>query len=160
MAKFRTPKKDRPTYVYRDAYGKKVAELRAGEGGVTEALIAGLHADDDTVHNAYKRDNYHGVEHYENDGLDEDGLSDDRQSVLADDSTNPEAIIFAAMDAAERSSEFKSMWDKLTDKQRDLIKKKLRKRSNVDIATEEGCTEAAVRNRLAKIQKHFEKFLK
>jgi len=45
----------------------------------------------------------------------------------------------------------------LLPQQRDLIQKKLQGRSNVDIAAEEGVTEAAIRNRLAKIQKKFEK---
>ena len=74
-------------------------------------------------------------------------------------STDPETMLFEALEAAERSGAFKSEWEGLTDKQRNLVMKKLLKRTNVDIAKEEGCSHAAVRNRLLKIQKKFEKFL-
>ena len=52
MPKFRTPKNNRTTYIYRDAYGRKIAELRPGENGVTEAYINALHKADDDEHNA------------------------------------------------------------------------------------------------------------
>jgi DNA-directed RNA polymerase specialized sigma24 family protein len=69
-------------------------------------------------------------------------------------------MLFAGMEAAERSGDFAKAWASLTDGQRGLVIQKLQKRSNVDIAKEEGTTEAAVRNRLKKIQKKFEKFLR
>jgi hypothetical protein len=69
VAKFRTKKNERPTYVYRDAYGRKGVELKPGVDGVTEADIADAHQFDDGVINAEKRDGYYGVWHYEQGGL-------------------------------------------------------------------------------------------
>ena len=160
MAKFRTLKNNRTTYIYRDAYGRKIAELQPGENGVTEALIAELHKDDDVVHNSVKKDSYYGVIHYNqiNDGGEK--LPDDRQSDLADYAADPEAQFFEALETAERAGAIKAAWDSLQLQQRDLILKKLLKRTNVDIAKEEGVSEAAIRNRLTKVQKKFEKFLK
>ena len=47
------------------------------------------------------------------------------------------------------------LWDALLPQQRELVMKKLRGMSNTDIAAEEGVTEAAVRNRLKKVQERF-----
>ena len=160
MKTFRTRKDQRTTYVYYDVCGRKVAELRPGEEGVTEALIAGLHSEDDAFHNLLKRDYYHGLLHIEQFDNDGEEYSADKQACLSDESANPETILIETLEAAERSDAFGAIWDNLTDKQRELIKKKSRGRTNVDIAAEEGCTEAAIRNRLFKIQKHFEKFLR
>lgn len=159
MSKFRTPKKNRTTYIYRDAYGKKIAELRPGEESITEKWIIALHGEDDAVHNATKKDSYHGLVHYEQINNDCEEISNDRQSDLADYAANPETIFIEDLDSAERAGAFKEVWDGLADKQRNLVMKKLLKCTNVAIAKEEGCTEAAVRNRLVKIQKRFEKFL-
>jgi len=157
MSKFRTKKNQRTTYIYKNAHGETIATLRPGEDGVTEALIAKLHAEDDAVHNADKRDSYHGLIHYEAETIGED---DNRSIDLHDNSGNPEKLLLDTLNAAERSGAFKAEWVSLSDKQRDLVMKKLLGRSNVDIAAEEGCTEAAIRNRLAKIQRRFEKFLR
>ena len=159
MAKFRTKKSNRTTYIYRDEHGKAITVLRPGADGVTEADIAMLHRMDDDEHNAAKKDSYYGTLHYDQ-VLDDDGLPDNPQKDLADESANPETMLFAALEAAERSGKFKAIWDELQPQQRDLVMKKLLKRYNVDIAAEENVTEAAIRNRLAKIQKKFEKFLK
>ena len=160
MPKFRTKKKNRTTYIYRDAYGNKVAVLRAGENAVTQADIDSLHADDDAVHNAAKRDSYYGLLHYEQ--FIDDGneiLGDWQEEDLADFAADPETMLMQSLEAITRSEAFNTVWSALSDKQRELVKKKLEKRSNVDIADEEGCTEAAIRNRLSKIQKHFVKFM-
>ena len=164
MPKFRTPKNSRATYIYRDAYGRKI-EITPGMedvGGqvVTASHIILLHAEDDLLHNAAKRDSYHGLSHYSQNESDGDALPDDRQADLADNDADPETLFIQALEAAERADAFKAEWEALTDKQRSLVMKKLLKRSNTDIAKEEGCTEAAIRNRLSKIQKRFEKFLK
>ena len=159
MPKFRTPKNNRTTYIYRDAYGNKIAELRLGENGVTEAYINALHMEDDNEHNAAKKDSYHGLIHYEQINGDGEDLPNDRQSDLADYAANPESQFFDALETAERSGAIKAAWDSLQPQQRDLILKKLLKRTNVDIADEEGVSETAIRNRLARIQKNFEKFL-
>lgn len=158
MSKFRTKKSDRTTYVYKDANGKVVATLRSGEDGVTEADIAMLHGMDDDTHNEAKKDSYYGLVHFDQSSDDE--APDIMEKDLADDSANPEMLFFGALEAAEKSGEFNTAWTSLTQGQRDLCLKKLLKRTNVDIAVEEGVSEAAIRNRLSKIQKRFEKFLK
>lgn len=50
------------------------------------------------------------------------------------------------------------LWDALLPQQRELVMKKLRGMSNTDIAAAEGVTEAAVRNRLKKVQERFKIF--
>ena len=50
------------------------------------------------------------------------------------------------------------LWDALLPQQRELVLKKLRGMSNTDIAAAEGVTEAAVRNRLKKVQERFKIF--
>jgi len=155
MPKFRTKKNERPVYIYRDAFGKKVVELHPGENGVTNTLISILHGEDDAVHNANKRDSYHGLLHYERINTDGEEGSNDRQVDLSDSSSNPENVFINALEAAERAGSFNAIWELLTDGQRGLIMKKLFRRSNVDIAKDEGVTEAAIRNRLCKIQKKF-----
>ncbi|MCL2426792.1 MAG: hypothetical protein FWD05_10715 [Oscillospiraceae bacterium] len=72
MSKFRTKKNQRTTCIYRDNHGKTIATLHPGDDGVTEALIAKLHAEDDAVHNAEKRDSYHGLIHHEDEIIGED----------------------------------------------------------------------------------------
>jgi len=155
MPKFRTPKNHRTTYIYRDAYGRKIAELRPGENGVTEAYINDLHRADDDDHNAAKKDSYYGLFHYEQINDDGADILEDRQSDLADYAANPETLFFDSIEA----DTIKAAWNELQPQQRDLILKQLLKRTNVDIAAEEGVTEAAIRNRLKKIQKIFEKFI-
>ena len=82
MPKFRTPRKDRTAYIYRDASGRKVIELKPGENDVTEALIAKLHAEDDSVHNAEKRDSYYGTVHIQQAGVDGDyGIENTRHQI-------------------------------------------------------------------------------
>jgi len=160
MNQFKANKNQRTNYIYRDANGRKVIELKPGEDGVTAAHIAILHSEDDYVHNADKRDSYHGLLHIEQMGTDGDEISAEKLSGLIDESANPESIFIETLETAEKSGAFKTAWDKLSESQRELVIKKLLKRSNVDIAKEEGCTEAAVRNRLARIQKYFIKIRK
>ena len=136
MPKYRTPKKSRTTYIYRDAYGNRVDELQPGENGVTADWIIKLHELDDETHNAEKRHSYH---------------SRQLPEIHQPDSTNPETIYIQKLESAA----FKESWDSLTEKQRELILKKLLKRTNVDIADEEGCTETAIRKRLKKIKRIF-----
>ena len=160
MPKFRTKKKDRATYIYRDAYGKEVDELRPGKDNVAKYFIDLLHSEDDAEKNSANRDSYHGLLHYDQSINENDESPNDwKQQDLADLSADPESMLIRAKEEIERSGAFKTAWNSLTDKQRDLVMKKLQKRSNVNIAKEEHITEAAVRNRLLKIQKKFEKFL-
>ena len=64
------------------------------------------------------------------------------------------------VDTFERSAAYSlgPLWDALLPQQKELVLKKLRGMSNTDIAAAEGVTEAAVRNRLKKIQDRFKNF--
>lgn len=147
MAKYRTPKNKRDAYVYCDAYGRVVAELRPGEDGVMEEHIGYLHAADDSERNAASRDSYHKVYHYDQATVDGDEIPTDRQMDLADYSADPETIVLAKI----QKTSIKKAWRGLHPKQRELVVQLLRNRTKVDIAREEGVSEAAIRKRLAKI---------
>lgn len=154
MRRNKTSKKNRTNYTYYYADGTKFT-LTPGENGVTEALIAMLHQEDDTEFNAQRREDYHVPVHYQvyTDG---DGdNADDRNDYLADTSADPEESFIEVLTRAERSTAFREIWDALQPQQRSLAIKKLQGRTNVDIATEENSTEAAIRSRLTKIKKKF-----
>ena len=159
MRQNKTSKKNRTNYVYRDAYGNAVI-VRPGEDGVTDAIIALLHEADDAEFDADRRENYHVPVRYQafQDGKGDD--AEDRNDYLADTDSNPESLLIHSLESAQKRSDFNDVWTSLTDGQRELIKRKLQGRSNVDIAAEDGVTEAAIRNRLSKIQKKFETFLR
>ena len=168
MAKFRTKKDERTTYIYKDAYGKKVFTVRPGDAGVnangevvviTDEDIAILHRMDDDVINAEKRDSYHGLLHYEQMGNYGGAYEETKQADLTDHNANPERLFIAAIEATERSGALADTWASLSEAQQELIIKKLCGLTNVAIAVEENVSEAAIRNRLKKIQKKFEKFL-
>lgn len=144
----------RSTYIYYSADGTKY-ELKPGVDGVTEMDIAMLHQEDDDEFNGRRREDYHVPVHYQayEDG---DGDSaDDRNDYLADNRVNPETAFIGDMEKAEKDSRFKAVWDRLLPQQKELALKKLAGRSNVDIAAEEGVSEAAIRNRMKKIQDKF-----
>ena len=92
----------------------------------------------------------------------ENDAADDRNKYLADDSVNPEALYITN----EEEQVHQAYLDKLTaamecllPQQKELFKKVyLDKRSNTDIAAEEGVTEAAIRNRLKKMQEKLKKY--
>lgn len=155
MRQNKTSKKNRDTYIYYGADGKKVVELVPGEDGITEALIAMLHETDDEEFNSNRRQDYLAPIHYQayRDGEGRD--AEDRNDYLADDRFNPEEEFIDRITRAERSATFKEIWDRLLPQQRDLIQKKAKGHPNVDIAAQEGVSEAAIRNRLKKIQDRF-----
>ena len=93
-------------------------------------------------------------EHKEqHDGYGDD--ADDRNPYLEDDTYNPLQQILTSIANEERSvrmEKLKVALSELTDKQKDtVIKKFYRGMTNVQIAAEEGVSEAAIRNRLTKI---------
>lgn len=155
MRQQKTSKKNRDTYIYYGADGKKIMELIPGEDGVTEALIAMLHEADDEEFNSNRRQDYLAPVHYQAYRDGEGNDAEDRNDYLVDDRLNPEEDLIDRITRAERSDTFRNSWDKLLPHQRDLIKKKEKEVSNVDIAAEEKVTEAAIRSRLKKIQKKF-----
>lgn len=156
MRQQKTGKGNRATYIYYDADGKKVAELIPGENGVTEALIAMLHQDDDEVFDAERRENYRTPLRYQS-CCDADGVEiDDKNSILADPDADPSDILLRELEQAQKTNAFHPVWNSLQPQQRELALQKQQGRTNVEIAKERGVSEAAVRNQLRKIQKRFD----
>ncbi|MFY9354597.1 MAG: sigma-70 family RNA polymerase sigma factor [Bacillota bacterium] len=87
----------------------------------------------------------------------------DRNKYLADNTVNPEQLIIQAEDEAEHQDmldKLRKAMDCLMPQQKELFKKVcLEKRTNTEIAAEEGVTEAAIRGRLKKLQQRLRKLL-
>ena len=159
---YKTSQKKRTNYIYYTAEGTKIV-ITPGEDGVTEADIELLHTMDDEEVDEQRRYDYRVTTHLDayHDG--EEEAANDRNKYLADDTGNPEHLIVEA----ENEAEHKDMLDKLRKamecllpQQKDLFKKVyLERRSNTDIAAEEGVTEAAIRNRLKKLHERLRKNL-
>ena len=158
MRQYKTSKKNRATYTYYSADGKKLIELIPGENGITEADIAMLHEQDDLEYNAQRREDYHVPVHYDSCIVSDGQVGTDRNPYLADTDSSPEDLIFGALEVSERKAAIRMLWNALLPQQRELVLKKLRGMSNTDIAAAEGITEAAVRNRLKKVQERFKIF--
>lgn len=81
--------------------------------------------------------------------------ADDRNPYMEDETYNPLQQILTSIANEERSIQIEKLkvdLSQLTDKQKDTIVKKFYKNmTNVQIAAEEGVSEAAIRNRLTKI---------
>jgi RNA polymerase sigma factor (sigma-70 family) len=159
---YKTSQKKRTNYIYYTAEGTKIV-ITPGEDGVTEADIELLHTMDDEEVDEQRRYDYRVTSHLDayHDG--EEEAANDRNKYLADDTGNPEHLIVEA----ENEAEHQDMLDKLRKamefllpQQRELFKKVyLERRSNTDIAAEEGVTEAAIRNRLKKLHERLRKNL-
>jgi len=147
----KTSKKNRTTYIYYGADGKKLMELKPGENGVTEADIAMLHEQDDVELNAQRREVYHAPVYYDKYCRD----ASDRNPYLCDTAEGPEELVVKAIEAEERAKAIEILWAALLPQQRELVLKKLKGMTNTEIAANDGVSEAAVRNRLHKIQERF-----
>lgn len=158
----KTGTKNRTAYIYYDENGNKLMELFPGKNGVTEADIELLHSMDDAEVDEQRRYDYHVIEHLDayHDGDGEE--ASDRNKRLADNRTNPEAILIAQEDGeayADTLLRLSEAMESLEPKQRSLLEKKyIAKRTNTDIAAEEGVTETAIRNRLKRIHEELRKF--
>lgn len=157
MRQQKTSKKNRATYIYYGADGKKLMELKPGENGVTEADIAMLHEQDDLEYNAQRREDYHVPVHYDGYATEDEQDGADRNPYLTDTEASPETQILAAFEMADKKAAVRLLWDALLPQQRELVLKKLKGMSNTEIAAAEGVTEAAVRNRMKKVQERFKK---
>lgn len=152
MRKFKTAEKNRTNYVYYTAEGKKIVLTPED---VDSTWIALLHDEDDEIMDADRREDYHVPVHYDaySDGEGDDAA--DRNSYLEDDTFNPFEQLIRSMDAAEHDDKLQKLKTAIKTLQRQqqaLIQKVFYDgRTNVDIAVEEGVTEAAIRNRLKKI---------
>ncbi|NNU76339.1 hypothetical protein [Clostridium estertheticum] len=97
MSKFRTPKNKRTTYIYCDANGNKILELKPGENGITQADIAMLHrAADDEWNNNYKQVRAHktnpngtvSIDVVDPDGVSIGSINADPLKRIVDEETN------------------------------------------------------------------------
>ena len=154
MRKFKTAEKNRTNYIYYTADGKKV-ELKPGQEGVDETWITILHTMDDEQFDAERCEEYHCPVHldsyYDGNG---DG-AEERNQYLQDNTYNPLQQIFNSIENEEHSIQLERLkvaLSQLTDKQKNTIMKKFYlNMTNVDIAKEEGVSEAAIRKQLKKI---------
>ena len=159
---YKTSQKKRTNYIYYTAEGTKIV-ITPGEDGVTEADIELLHTMDDEEVDEQRRYNYRVTTHLDayHDG--EEEAANDRNKYLADDAGNPEHLIVEAENEVEHQDmldKLKKAMECLLPQQKDLFNKVyLERRSNTDIAAEEGVTEAAIRNRLKKLHERLRKNL-
>lgn len=160
LRKLKTSQKNRTNYIYYPSEGQPVI-ITPNEGGVTNTIIATLHEWDDVAVDDDRREDYHVPVHFDAYyGNNEDDAAD-RNSYLADSAPNPmESIIqsIEEIEHEEKITRLRAAIETLQLKQKELIKKVFyEKRTNVDIAAEEGVTEAAIRNRLKKIYENLRK---
>ena len=159
MRKFKTAEKNRTNYVYYTAEGKAIT-IKPGMVGndkkpASEEMITLLHNWDDDQVDADRRELYHCPVHYQAYADGESKDADDRNSYLADADADPLEQVLSSIEEQEHSEmldRLKAVLPTLTDLQKSTIYKKFwLNQTNVQIAAEEGITEAAVRNRLKKI---------
>ena len=154
MRKFKTSADNRTNYIYYFDDGSKCV-ITPGENGENTTIIAQLHAMDDEQVDADRREEYYCPVHYlaYSDGEGEE--ADDRNPYLCDTAADPLEQMLASINEQEHSEKLdklKAALTTLTDLQRDTIHKMFyHNMFNVDIAAEEGVSEAAIRNRLKKI---------
>jgi hypothetical protein len=152
MRKFKTAEKNRTNYVYYTAEDKKIVLTPED---VDSDWIAFLHGEDDDSVDADRREDYHVPVHYDAYSDGEDSDTADHNAYLKDDAPDPFESLIQSMDEAEHEDKLKRVKvaiQTLQPQQITLIHKVFyENRTNVDIAAEEGVTEAAIRNRLKKI---------
>nr|WP_288829803.1 sigma-70 family RNA polymerase sigma factor [uncultured Clostridium sp.] len=150
MRKFKTAEKNRTNYVYYTAEEKKIVLT---PDDVDSIWIAFLHGEDDEAVDAERREDYHVPVHYDSFSDGDDAA--DRNSYMEDDAPDPFETLIQSTDAAEHEDKMKKLKaaiETLQPQQKSLIQSVFyENRTNVDIAAEEGVSEAAVRNRLKKI---------
>jgi len=157
---FKTSQKNRTSYIYYTSEGDRII-LTPDEKGVTEANIDLLHEMDDAEVDEQRRSDYRtsSLDAY-HDGNGK--KADDRNTYLADDSMNPEIIAIEQENVKTRQSQLDTLataMQCLLPQQIELFKKiYVDRRTNTNIAAEEGVSEAAIRNRLKKINEKLRKY--
>ena len=157
--KYKTGRANRTSYIYYTSDGSKIT-LTPGESNVTEADIELLHAMDDTEVDEQRRFEYHTI--HLNTGCGDENLEmDDYDNRLSDSNFNPENILFEKEDERDCQSQLKNLRKAMTSlqpRQLELFRKVyVERRTNTEIAAEEGVTEAAIRNRIKKMHKKLRK---
>lgn len=168
MRKFKTAEDNRTNYIYYFNDGTSYT-ITPGENGENATIISQLHGMDDDEFDAQRRENYRTQMHFGDEcewlqRATNSAVSHDKRNLPRMDAScmeewqaesNPLARILTSIANEERSLQIEKLkiaLSELTDKQKDtIIKKFYRNMSNVDIAAEEGVSEAAIRNRLKKI---------
>jgi DNA-directed RNA polymerase specialized sigma24 family protein len=152
---FKTSKKKRDSYIYYDAYGNKIAEIKPGENGVTEAFINTLHEMDDESVDSDRREDYKAPHRLDAYSFGDESGSDDRNGWLADDSGNPETILISNEKEAVhelRVNRTKELVASLNPDQKqlfdDLYDQEL---SGREVARREGVVEGTIRKRKSKL---------
>lgn len=157
---YKTSKKNRVNYIYYSANGQTV-EIKPNGEGITDTIIATLHEMDDLEVDANRRETYHVPIHLDAyHGKDEED-SNDYNGYLIDPKPNPMESLIHSIEKAEHEEKLDKLRlaiETLKPQQKELIQKVFyEKRTNVDIAKEDGVTEAAIRNRLKKIYENLRK---
>ncbi len=152
MRKFKTSEKNRTNYIYFTAEGKKIVLTPED---VDSDWIALLHNEDDVCIDADRREDYRVPVHYDAYSDGDGDEAEDRNPYMKDDASDPFVNLLRSIDEAEHEDKLqklKAAIQTLQPQQISLIQKVFyENRTNVDIAAEEGVTEAAIRNRLKKI---------
>ena len=168
MRKFKTAEDNRTNYIYYFNDGTSYT-ITPGENGENATIITQLHGMDDDELDAQRREDYHTRMNFADEcewlqRATNNAVSNDKRDLPRMDAScmeewqeesNPLAQILTSIANEERSLQIEKLkvaLSQLTDKQKDTIVKKFYKNmTNVQIAAEEGVTEAAIRNRLTKI---------
>jgi len=157
---YKTSKKNRTHYIYYTAEGSKII-ITPSENDVTEADIEFLHSWDDAEVDEQRRTDYR-TSHLDAYHNGENEEANDRNSYLADDSTNPESVLIDNEDEKahqDRLITLTAAMESLLPQQLELFKKVyVERRTNTNIAVEQGVTETAIRNRLKKMHEKLRKF--
>lgn len=161
VRQFKTGKKNRTTYKYY-IDNKVVAEITPNDEK-TKLEIAFLHQKDDEEVDANRREKYKAP--YRLDGfysIDDD--AEDINPYFADNTYNPHKIMLDAFEQEERiakSSKIREVFDSLDPKLKSIATKVyIENRTRVDVAKEEGVSEAMIRKHLSKVRDIFEKEFK
>lgn len=148
--------KNRTDYTYYTATGEVIKVTPADVGSKWIEL---LYAEDDAAIDADRREDYHVPVHYDAftnaDGSGE--YANDKLVCMADTAPDPLGAILELMDMQEHEDLIQLLEDQISTLQPAQInllhKIFYERRTNTDVAREEGVTEAAIRNRLSRIYK-------
>lgn len=151
MRTFKTPKKKRTNYTYQTTTGLKIT-LTPNDVG--EDWITILHELDDTMVDEERRELYHVPIRYDA-YLNSEDYDSDKADWLIDPSPDVLESMIENIDLEEHKIMLKRLRkavSALQPQQIELLRKVFfEKRTKVDIAAEEGVSEAAIRKRLRKI---------
>lgn len=157
----KTGKKNRTKYIYYTSQGRKIF-IVPGEDGVAEADIEFLHSIDDDEVDRQRQYNYYVTTYLDAYHHGEKEAAEDCSKYLNDDREIPEDVLITKENEQQHQSSLKKLDEaigSLLPQQKELFKKVyVDRRTNTDIAAEEGVTEAAIRNRLEKMYKQLRKY--